>query len=71
MDEYIYITIEKEYKEHCKNNNIKTVFPSYWYKISDYKLKSNILYESIQENIPIEKTNSYQILLDKFKNIII
>ena len=71
MDEYIYITIYKKYKEYCKSNNIKIVWPSYWYKISDYKLKSNILYESIKGNIPIEKTKSYQILLDKFKNIII
>ena len=71
MDKYIYLTIEKKFQEYCKNNKIKTVCPSYWYKISDYKLKSNILYESMKENISIEKTKSYQILLDKFKNIIV
>ena len=71
MDEYIYIAIENKYNSFCKEKNKDVIFPSYWYKIPDYKLKSEILFEAMKYNICIENTKKYKILSDRFKNIII
>ncbi len=61
-DKELYILMEMNYlKENNRTieDNNKDLFPINWYKITDYKLKTEILYEAIKEKVKIEKTKKY------------
>ena len=61
-DKELYILMELNY---LKENNRKPeqnnddLFPINWYKIKDYKLKTEIIYEAIKEKVKIEDTKKY------------
>lgn len=56
-DYNLYIILEKQYiNQHNNQNNI---FPPNWYQIKDYKLKNNILIESIKNNTLIINSKLY------------
>ncbi len=61
-DKELYILMEMNYlKENNRTieQNNDDLFPVNWYKITDYKLKTEILYEAIKEKVKIEKTKKY------------
>ncbi len=58
----IYVMMEMNYlKENNRNINDDNsdLFPLNWYSFSDYKLKTEILYESIKNNEKIINTKKY------------
>ena len=61
-DKEIYIMMEinylKENKRKLEDNN-KDLFPLNWYKIDDYKFKTEILHEAIKEKVKIKETKKY------------
>ena len=61
-----YIDIQKEKDE--LNNSRDDLFPDNWYMSKDYKLKTEILTEAIDNNITIKETKKYNELLEKEKN---
>ena len=62
-DKNIYVMIELRYlKENNRNinDNNSDLFPQNWYKINDYKLKTEIIYEAIKNKKKIKETNKYK-----------
>ena len=61
-DKEIYIMMEinylKENKIKLEDNN-EDLFPLNWYKITDYKLKTEILHDAIKNKIKIKYTKKY------------
>lgn len=58
----LYILMELNYlKENNRTpeQNNDDLFPINWYKIKDYKLKTEIIYEAIKEKVKIEDTKKY------------
>ena len=62
MDNEIYVMMEINYlKENNRSidDNNDDLFPFDWYRINNYKLKTEILYEAIQKKIKIIDTDGY------------
>ena len=62
-DKDIYVMMEMNYlKENNRsiNDNNSDLFPLNWYRFSDYKLKTEILYESIKSKVKIINTKKYK-----------
>jgi hypothetical protein len=61
-DKEIYIMMEinylKENKRKLEDNN-EDLFPLNWYKITDYKLKTEILHDAIKNKVKIKETKKY------------
>lgn len=61
-DKEIYIMMEinylKENNRKIEDNN-EDLFPLNWYKITNYKLKTEILFEAIKNKTKIEETKKY------------
>ncbi len=61
-DKEIYIMMEinylKENKRQLEDNN-EDLFPLNWYKITDYKLKTEILHDAIKNKVKIKDTKKY------------
>ena len=59
-DDYkLYILAELYYKQDHNNIPENELFPREWYSIKDYKTKTEILGESLKNNIRIEDTQRY------------
>jgi hypothetical protein len=63
--EELYILLENSYIKKMKekdslNNNIDNIFPNDWYRFKDYKLKIEILTESLDKNILIKDNELYK-----------
>ena len=62
MDKEIYVMMEINYlKENGRSidDSNDDLFPFDWYKIENYKLKTEILYEAIKKKIKIIDTDGY------------
>ena len=64
MDKTVYyITLDLFFKSNEINPDdveSKKLFPSNWYFINDYHLKTEILTEAIEKKIPITETEQYK-----------
>ena len=62
VDKEMYILMEinylKENNRSVDDNNID-LFPFDWYKIDNYKLKTEILYEAIKKKVKVIDTDGY------------
>lgn len=65
----LYIISELAYIQHFENQNINQdlLFPSQWYESKNYKLKIEIIAESIKNNTLIEFTPKYQDFIEGVK----
>jgi len=59
----IYVLAELNYKN--KYPNFENPFPVDWYSIQDYKYKTQIILEALNNNKTIEETELYQ---NRFNN---
>ena len=62
MDNEIYVMMEINYlKENNRSidDNNDDLFPFDWYRINNYKLKTDILYQAIKKKIKIIDTDGY------------
>lgn len=69
----LYTLAELAYKKHFENSigNEEYIFPESWYENKNYKLKVEILKESIQNNILIEKNPKYLEIVEGGVNILV
>ena len=61
----LYILLEDSYVKKMKENDPlnfseNKIFPYDWYNITDYKLKIDILNESLKNNVLIKDTKTYK-----------
>ena len=63
VEKNIYVMMEINYlKENGRNlkEDNSDLFPGNWYLITDYKLKTAILYDAIKNHIKIIETSGYK-----------
>lgn len=62
----LYTLTELNYQKHFRNtvNNIEELYPECWYETKNYKLKIEILYEAIKNNILIVDTFKYKEMIE-------
>ena len=64
MDYKLYVLAEINYKKAHPEIKEDDLFPIDWYNSNNYKLKTEIIVESIKEKKLIEETSKYQDLIE-------
>ena len=60
MDYDLYVLAEISYKKAFNLESEENLFPEGWYSSNNYKLKTEILAEAIDNNTLIEETPMYK-----------
>ena len=56
----LYVLAELRYKDNFKDLKDEEIFPNDWYSSKNYKLKIEIILESLKENKLIKDTENYK-----------
>lgn len=60
LDYKLYVLAELNYKKAHPGMSEEELYPTDWFSINNYKLKSEIIAEAIKENVLVQDTKRYQ-----------
>lgn len=64
----IYVLAEIAYKKEHKDLEEHDLFPSDWYSIQNYQVKTQIIAEALKNKILVSETNLYKSRVEGIRN---